>query len=232
MTPSNFQDLTGMKFGRLTVISRAENGKNWKVRWNCHCDCGNDVTVYASHLMNGHTQSCGCYNKDIIRSRNKENRKYKYCNTRIYDCWKDMLRRCYNNDDEKYHTYYEKGITVCEEWHDFKIFQEWALNNGYQDNLTIDRIDNNGNYCPENCRWTTLKIQANNTSRNRKIEYQGEIKTLAQWCDQFNLPYKIIENRINRYNWAINEAFEIPIGMKRKTYYKSKEMDGVNDGIF
>ena len=163
------ENLIGKRFGRLVVISRAPNGRNWRTRWNCICDCGNQCTVSASHLKNGHTQSCGCLNKEITATRNKENRKYEYRNHRIYDCWKDMIKRCIQKDGHNAKNYALKGITVCEEWHDFECFQEWALNNGYADNLTLDRIDNNKNYCPENCRWATLKQQANNTSRNRII---------------------------------------------------------------
>ena len=202
------ENLIGKRFGRLVVISRAPNGRNWHTRWNCICDCGNQCIVSASHLKNGHTQSCGCLNREITATRNKENRKYEYCNHRIYDCWKDMIKRCTQKNRHNAKNYILKGITVCEEWYDFECFQEWALNNGYADDLTLDRIDNSKNYCPENCRWATLKQQANNTSRNRIIEYKGRKQTLAQWCDELGLKYKTIENRINRYKWSIERAFE------------------------
>lgn len=206
------EDLTGRRFGRLVVVSRAPNGKNWRARWNCICDCGNNSVVCASHLKNGHTQSCGCLNKEINSNRNKQNRKYKYCNNRIYDCWKDMKRRCYDPNNSHAKNYYQKGIRVCDEWYNsFENFQEWAITHGYQDNLTLDRIDGNKDYCPENCRWATLKQQGNNTSRNRLIEYKGKVQTLAQWCDELGLKYKVIENRINRYKWTVERAFETPV---------------------
>ena len=154
------EDLTGRRFGRLVVVSRAPNGKNWKARWNCMCDCGNSSVVCASHLKNGHTQSCGCLNKEINSNRNKQNRKYKYCNNRIYDCWKDMKRRCYDPNNSHAKNYYQKGIRVCDEWYNsFENFQEWAITHGYQDNLTLDRIDGNKDYCPECIRKEKDEIQ-------------------------------------------------------------------------
>ena len=131
------KDLTGMKFGRLTVIGRGENSKDGHPRWNCVCDCGKikEKPVSAQSLLNGAVTSCGCYRHEKIT-------KHNHSKERLYRIWHGMIKRCENTKDKKYLKYGAKGITVFQEWHDYMVFREWALNNGYGTNLTIDRIDN------------------------------------------------------------------------------------------
>jgi hypothetical protein len=132
--------------------------------------------------------------------------------TRIYKTWERMKYRCFNPRAMNYQKYGARGITVCEEWkHSFKSFYDWAMANGYRDDLTIDRIDVNGNYEPSNCRWITMLEQQNNRRSNRYITYNGETHTMADWCRILNLPYKVVKLRITSYGWSAERAFTVPV---------------------
>lgn len=157
-------DLTGQKFGRLMVLERTEN-KGIQVCWKCQCDCGNITTTTSYHLRHGHTQSCGCLQIERTIKAHKTHGKLK---TRLHGIWTGMKARCYNPNRETYKNYGGRGITVCDEWkNSFQAFYDWAMANGYDPNAkrgecTLDRIDNNGNYEPSNCRWVTMKEQNSN----------------------------------------------------------------------
>jgi hypothetical protein len=161
-----FNDLTGKKFGRLTVIERMPNNANNKVVWRCKCDCGNEAVVIGSRLYTGKTVSCGCVKSEKTTERNT---KHGYCGTRLYATRMNMISRCTNEKNRDYADYGGRGISVCDEWLNkdtgVAAFVEWALANGYQDGLTIDRIDVNGNYEPNNCRWVTMEKQSHNRRR-------------------------------------------------------------------
>lgn len=186
-------DLTGMKFGNLIVIERAENSKDGHVRWKCVCNCGKvkEKPVSAQDLKNGKVVSCGCihHQRITIHYGSKE---------RLYQIWKSMLKRCENTNCRSYCNYGERGIKVCNEWHDYLKFKEWAVQSGYKDNLTIDRIDNNGNYEPTNCRWATLKEQANNRRNNVFIQIGDETHTIAEWSEISGVNKGTIRNRYKR----------------------------------
>lgn len=201
----NFIDLTGNRYGRLVVISRAENQVsakgNVKTMWLCKCDCGNTKIVSANELrkVNG-TRSCGCYRSEYVSTFNRQTKTIhgdRY--THLYREWISMRHRC---RDKKNIYYGKKGITVCDEWNNPKDgyinFKHWSLLNGYADNLTIDRIDYNGNYEPNNCRWVSSKDQANNRITNRHIVFNGEDLTISQFSDKIGIIPSTIIYKLNR----------------------------------
>ena len=215
-------DLVGKRFGRLVVLSQAGRDKNGRMLWLCQCDCGNKVKVSGGALKRT-TKSCGCYRRDYMSKRQKIHGKR---NTRIYNIWTQMKKRCYNKNFTYYKDYGGRGIEVCEEWkNNFQAFDKWAMQNGYRDDLMIDRIDNDGNYEPSNCRWVDTYEQSNNKRSNVNITYMGKTQTLAQWCRELGLDYKVINERncVNR-NRTPEELFK-PIGFtKDMITYKGKTL--------
>lgn len=188
------KDLTGTVFGKLTVIKKVEKNKLRQNLWECKCECGKSVIKTTNYLKNSVHPSCGCWGREIKRELMiNRNKTHNYSKTRLYKEWKTIKDRCYRIT-HLYYCYYEgKGIKVCEAWKDnFENFKEWALNNGYQDDLTIDRIDVNGDYCPENCRWVTHKEQANNRTNNVYAYYQGQLLPLIEIAKITNKPYSTI----------------------------------------
>lgn len=194
-------DLTGQRFGRLTVIKFAET-KNHTLYWKCKCDCGNIKIIAGNDLKSKKIKSCGCLRKEKASNLNK---KHNLCNTRIYNIFLGAKSRCYNIKDKAYKNYGGRGIKICNEWlNDFMNFYNWAINSGYQDNLTLDRIDVNKNYEPNNCRWTTMKEQENNRTNNRRIKYKEKIYTLSQLSNILGLSSVTLKWRLD-HNWNENE---------------------------
>lgn len=206
------KDISGNKYGRLTAIKYAGKSKGKQTMWECLCDCGNIVIVEQQNLVGGHTKSCGCFNAEEIAKRNRTHGDTK---TRIYRIWHDMMYRCYSEKHDSYYLYGGKGITVCKPWHNYNNFKKWALENGYSDDLSIDRIDGEKNYEPSNCRWATLIEQANNTNRNRIFEINGKRDTLANWCRAYNMSYSTVFGRIYD-GWNIIDALTRPVQKKRR----------------
>ena len=164
-----FQDLSGRRFGRLKVLKRVKNDKYKHVKYLCMCDCGKIVEVRGDGLLSKHTQSCSCLHDEILL-KNKGNVKHGKYGTRLYRIWSAIKRRCNNPNTINYKDYGGRGITMCNEWlNNFLSFHEWALNNGYKDNLTIERLNVNESYSPLNCKWVTYKRQNNNKRNSFKI---------------------------------------------------------------
>jgi len=198
-----FEDLTNNKYGKLQVIKREKN-KGKIPMWLCVCECGKECVIRGEYLRTGHTKSCGC-----MRSKNALSlfATHNKSNTRLYKIYRGMRQRCYNPKNKRYKEYGARGVTVCEEWlNNFEAFYEWAIANGYRDNLTIDREDANKNYEPSNCRWITAKEQANNKRNNNYITYNGETHTIAEWAEIYNIKYSTLYQRINRYGWSVDRA--------------------------
>lgn len=200
-------DLTGQKFGRLTVV-RFDHKENGRKYYLCQCDCGNFKIVSNHSLKSGNTKSCGCLHKEILIQRNKDNRIHHPENERLLRIWRAMLHRCYKETDEHYDYYGGRGIKVCDDWHDFETFQKWALANGYADNLTIDRLDGNKDYCPENCSWATMTVQNNHKSDTKWLTYKGKTQSLSDWCRELCLDYFRTKARLNSLGWSVEDAFE------------------------
>lgn len=209
-------DLTGQRFNQLLVIKESGRNKEGKVIWLCKCDCGNYHKTLGKYLRNGNATSCGCRRKKILAETTQRQTTHKMINTRLYTIWRGMRQRCNNVNSCSYQNYGGRGISICEEWNDFMKFYKWSINNGYEEHLTIDRIDNNGNYEPNNCRWVTRKKQGNNNRHNHYLTYKGETKTMSEWSDITGIEYRTLRSRINSYHWSIEKALETPIRPRRK----------------
>lgn len=188
-----------MRFGKLVAIKPCGN-KRKKTVWLCKCDCGNEVEVIGTALSIGNTNSCGCTKV-----------KHKMFGTRLYNVWHTMKERCYVETQKSYENYGGRGITVCSEWQEFIPFMEWAYENGYDENAkrgecTLDRIDPNGNYCPENCRWVGLDVQANNKTDNVYLEYNGVVDTLSNHARRVGISPVLAETR-KISGKSVNEIF-------------------------
>lgn len=207
-----FKDISNMRFGRLVAI---ESFKKWncnKYFWKCKCDCGKEIECLGSNLLRGNTNSCGCLKNDMVADLRK---KHGMSKTRIFKIWVGIRKRCTNKNCKAYSYYGGRGISVCERWNDFNNFYQ-DMKDDYKDDLTLDRIDSNGNYEPSNCRWVSVKHQNSNRRTNVFIEFNGETKTLAQWQKKTGVGYKTISNRI-KAGWDIKDAlFKSPMN-KRMT---------------
>lgn len=191
-------EMIGKKFGRLTVLEATNKRKCGCIVYKCLCECGTIKYINGKLLRSGETKSCGCLNLDNHFKHGKRN-------TRLYNIFSKMKTRCYKPYDKHYKDYGGRGINICDEWlNDFMTFYNWAIINGYKDNLTIDRIDVNGNYEPSNCRWVTMKEQNNNTRKNASYTYNGKTQTLKQWAEEYNLNYAKLKNR-RRLGWNIKD---------------------------
>lgn len=194
-----FVNLLGQRLGKLVVIERMPNNKRKQAVWKCKCDCGTTVIVESGHLRSGHTQSCGCFGRQRAAEYHI---KHGMKGTKLFSVYHSIKGRCYTPTDKKYYRYGARGIRVCDEWlNKPESFFKWALENGYKEGLSIDRIDNNGDYCPDNCRWTDAKTQANNRSNTVYYEYQGMRKTISEWANYLGISYSAVKSRIKRGNF-------------------------------
>ena len=209
----NFINLTGQTFGRLTIIERAENAKNKATRWKSVCKCGNKIVVLASSLRSGRTKSCGCLNSETTAKRNF---LHGMSHSSEHNIWWAMIQRCYNPNNNAFDRYGGRGVTVCNEWRDnFMAFFN-HVGPRPSSKYSIDRVDNDGNYEPNNVRWATRKQQADNKRNNHLIMFNGRLKNLTQWAKIVGVNKKTLFNRINTLNWPIEKALTKPINRRLK----------------
>ena len=198
------KNLVGKRFGKLVVLAR-HGLINGKAMWLCQCDCGNTIITRGYCLLNGESTSCGC---NVI--------KHGKSDSRIYKIYTHIKGRCFSTTHDNYHNYGGRGITICDEWLDkdngFMNFYNWAMENGYSDDLTIDRIDVNGNYEPSNCRWATRLEQANNKRNSTYVTYKNETHTITEWARKMGFNYGTLKSRLNSSLWTVEEAFETNVG--------------------
>lgn len=206
------QNLVGKKYGRLLVIKRSES-LNGKTRWLCKCDCGNECIVHGTSLKSGNTLSCGCYkaeNAKKLYSTVRQNDKH------LYAVWNGIKQRCTNPNNSSYHNYGGRGIKICDEWaNNYKSFYDWAIHAGYEKGKEIDRIDNDGNYEPDNCRFVYKETQANNKRNVLLYKIRGTTKSLSQWCREYKQDYFLVRQRVYKLGWAIEDALITPKGKRR-----------------
>jgi hypothetical protein len=220
-------NLAGQRFGRWSVIAYAGDRK-----WYCQCDCGSKVEVAAASLKRGISMGCSaCRRRDVNVTHGGKR-------TRLYNIWRGMKARCGNPNEPAYPDYGGRGIAICPEWQaDFSAFRSWALSNGYADNLTIERSDNDGNYEPSNCQWITLAEQKMNRRNTVRVKWRGETITLVDLAAQVGLSYSLLKQRIRRYGWPVERAVSEPsrasnarrkVGKKRA----GRLLDGVEHNGF
>ena len=204
---ANPYDAIGKRYGRLTVIEIAGKGSHNRTLMKCKCDCGNEKVVPFGNLNTGRSNSCGCLERENYERLGNLNKTHGESKTRLYKEWKGMYTRCYNPNRHTYSNYGGRGIKVSEQWKTFEEFKKWALSNGYSDNLSIDRIDVNGDYEPNNCRWITMKEQSLNKRNTIYVTYQGEKKPLKIWAKELNISYWTLKGRHTK-GWTDREIIE------------------------
>lgn len=207
--PKRLKDITGRRFGRLVAIEHTGYTDRGQSIWRFQCDCGNIYEAQSAPVVYGSVISCGCYNREKTA---KKNFKHGFSESgkkeKLYSVWCSMRKRCRNENDQMYKYYGGRGITSCEEWEDYPTFRKWAYENGYEEGLTIDRIDVNGNYSPDNCRWIPMAEQMQNTRRNKYLTFNGETKCIAEWSREIGVSHNTIQRRLS-HGWTIEEALTI-----------------------
>lgn len=206
-------DWIGKKFNKLTVldIERVQQGKYVRWMWTCKCDCGNVKKIRGEYVVSGHTKSCGC---NVLN--NKSAMTHGESKTRLHMIWARMRERCSKTLTSPHKRYAGRGIKVCKEWDNYEAFASWAMSNGYNDTLSIERINNNWGYCPENCKWIERGLQARNRRTTMWVEYNGERMSLAEACEIAGMPYKQVFARIRYMDWSVEDALSIPMNTTRK----------------
>lgn len=203
-----FVDITGQKFGRLTVLSVHQSSHpGSRTKWLCQCECGNTTIVTISRLRNGKTKSCGCLRKETCRKNFTIHGSYKLP---LHAVWNTMLSRCNNKNSSSYLDYGGRGISVCEEWHKYELFEAWAFSHGYISGLTIERVNNEKGYNPENCIWISKRQQARNKRNTRYLSFNGVSKSVLDWSDEVGISTSTIYARI-RMGWSIKDALSKPV---------------------
>ncbi len=196
-----FRDLSGERFGRLLVLQKNGYNKHHQLYWLCECDCGNRKNVLGCVLSRGDTNSCGCLAKESIA---KVNYRHGMTKTPIYGLWHSMIQRCYDKNCNVYYRYGGRGINVCNKWQTFEGFYEDMGDK--PKGKSLERLDNDGDYCPENVVWADAKAQANNRRSNVILEHNGKKQTMQQWCDELDLKIGTVWARLNVYGYSVAKA--------------------------
>jgi len=233
---AKIKDLVGQRFGRLMVLyDTGKRKKNGNVVWHCQCDCGNELDVRSGDLVSIHTTSCGCYQRQRTAEAHTVHGMTRGEKIRpIYQTWRAILQRCENPNASNYKNYGFRGIKVCDEWHKLIPFCDWALANGWKKGLQLDRIDNDGNYEPCNCRWATPQENNRNKRNNRMITFAGKTQCIAAWSDDTGIERHTLWARINRCCWPIERALTEPVKRRKRkeTYEKQRRDRGCGTGEF
>lgn len=222
MQSNNFIDMHGKRYGRLLVLDRAEDAisaRSRHTRWNCICDCGKLVTVRSSGIMTGDTRSCGCLRRDLLNEKSSKKSKMPE-----YGIYRSIISRCLNPNVKRYNNYGGRGINICQRWLDG--FENFIADMGERPSVyhSIERIDNNGGYSPENCKWATMDEQAKNRSNNYFIEFGGERMILQDWSKRIGINHSNLKKRIER--WGVEEALTRPVkkaDCRNKKYIQNLE---------
>ena len=201
-----FEDLSGKEFGRWKVIRRVDDyitpSGNRFVQYECECSCKNRArkNVLANALKSGKSSSCGCIQREKAKETAHQNfSTHSDSKSRLYRIWAEMRKRCNNKKSSNYKNYGARGVSICKEWDDFETFKKWAMDNGYNDTLSIDRINVNGDYSPNNCRWANSITQNNNRRTNHYVTHNEETHTVAEWARILDVPYKLLHKKIMKY---------------------------------
>lgn len=218
---SSYKDITGQKFGRLTAV-RIHLEPGARTKWLCRCECGKEKVIPLGSLTSGRGKSCGCLRRE---NTSKTFRKHGLMDEPLYSTWISMRSRCRNKKNPSYKRYGSRGIDVCPEWDDFRSFYKWAMTNGYKAGLSIDRIDNDGNYEPNNCRWADKETQANNTSKNVFLEIEGITRTISEHAKHYGMDYSHL---YYRYESGFREEQLIAPSMKQPIMIN---IDGVEKNL-
>lgn len=213
-------DHTGRVFGRLTARRRVKN-RGKRAFWLFSCSCGASKEIHIASVVGGRVQSCGCLHIERCKL-GKNPTKHGDAKVgdvkRLHSIWRGMLKRCNpKNNPHAIKRYAARGIGVAKEWQDYITFRAWALSNGYKDNLSLDRIDNNAGYSPQNCRWADRKTQARNRATSRFFQIGKEKLTLAEWCERMSISPSAVQSRLTR-GWSVERAISVPVKVVAKTW--------------
>ena len=211
------KEIAGQRFGRLVAVTDVGKTAAGRRLWLFKCDCGKEKHLPSAEVTgkNG-PRSCGCLRKEIMERQQQASRTHCGSKTRLYSIWRSMKKRCYTPSTHEFNNYGGRGITVCEEWlNSFEAFRDWALSNGYADNLTLDRKRSDGNYEPSNCRWATWTEQERNRRNVRMVQYSNETLTLTELSERTGVPYPVLYGRVVRRGWGVEAAISTPVNERR-----------------
>ena len=229
---NNSTEWLGKRFGRLRIVGFVHASPPYRGWWwVCECDCGSSKTLIPGDVKSGKVRSCGCLHNEVCSERASKFTHSVYDHKRLYSIYNGIKKRCYSDSEPRYKDYGARGIEMCDEWlnssNGFDNFVEWSLANGYNDALSIDRVDVNGNYCPANCRWISIQDQANNKRDTKWVEYKGERVQLKKLCDKLGVTYDTVHNRIYNLKWSVEDAIEKPSQQENSLMSKCREK-GIN----